>query len=215
MALPVNAREALAAWVVLCTPLAQPLVRERSQRAKILSEAADCLEGAIDPAAGRNYLLENADRFAMPLALRVDVMRSRAAGFLMRFGWREPREGDLSQIDAMIVLGTELLIECGVPTAINGEATSVFEIIAQAMDLFVPSTRGEPRDAAGVARARARALPRWRHQEMKGRMRELLLNFRLHPPGELGAFVLLERWNGWTPDEGWPDSGLRQEIRGD
>jgi hypothetical protein len=209
---PADARSALAAWVVLCTPLAEPLVTDRSDRAKRLLSAADCMEDTIGSTYGRAYLLDQADYFAMPLDLRLDVMPARWDQSILQFGWREPREGDLSQIDAMIVLGTELLIECGVDTFSNGDATSVSEIVAQAMDLFVPSTRGEPRASAGITRARARALPRWRHHDLKGRMRELLLNFRKYPPGELGAFVQLERWNLWTPEEGWHDSDLRREA---
>lgn len=211
-ALPADARGALSAWVALGTPFAKPLVTERSHRAKILWQAAESLDDAFAQDFLRGYLRSKADVLAMPLDLRVDVMRSRGAEPILKFGWREPRKGDLSQRDAMIVMGTELLIDCGVPTTGTAETRSVFDIIAQAMDLFLPSTKLQPRDPASIVRASNRALRRWPHHAFKGRTKELLLNFRQYPPGELGAFVSLRRWKEWTPQGGITWHGVEREA---
>lgn len=210
-AVPVDERRALSALVVLGTPLAKSLVTEQSRRAKVLWQAAELLDDAFAQEFLRGYLRSQADHLAMPLDLRIDVMRSRGSEPILKFGWREPRKGDLSQCDATIVIGTELLVNSGVPTTGSLETRSAFEILAQMMDLFLPSTKLLPRDPASILRVRNRALKRWPHHALKGQTKELLLNFRRYPPGELGAFVSLRRWSAWTPKAGIVWDGVVRE----
>jgi hypothetical protein len=209
-----EARPAMSAWVALGTPLAGPLVAERRSHAKVLAEAAECLDDPFGQNFVRSYLETKADILAMPLDLRIDVMRSRGAESILRFGWREPRKGDLSQVEAMIVTGAGLLTEVGMRTTGRAASRTAFEVVAQVMDLFFPCTQGRRRDAASILRERNRALKRWRHRELEGRTRELLLNFRRYPPSELGVFVSLRRWRAWTPLGGIAWHGVERDGPG-
>lgn len=239
--LPDEAAEALATLACLCAEYPGDLLREQSEHARALCRAADILsllsgagatiedssafEGAGTPGFVDSLILRSlsadelrrlAANIRLPLKVSVDVGsiastkdRSRRR---MAFTLRRAVEGDPTLSATFALLGHSLLANYGLGAG-RKRGRSASEIMGQAMDLLNPSTKGmKARDVASVDNAVRDAGRKWKHRDLLGKTRELVINFRLAFKGELGVFVDEERWNAWTPNVGLPTSSRRRAV---
>lgn len=191
--MPADACSPLAALFCLCASFPTQISEPRRREAATLRKASALVGGSA-------RLRARARDVASPMetavtVMPVDIPAPGAVGAL-KFGWRPAAEGDPSLHNVLAMLGVRLLRDSGLPEQRIDERTPAVEMMAEAMTLLTPG--GEAAiDPESVERAARRGAESWMHRDLLPRTRELLLEFRREPGGELGMFVDEMRVKDW------------------
>jgi hypothetical protein len=193
MDLPPDASSPLAVLFCLCASLPTQISEPRRRAAADLRKAAKLVGGSSN-------LTRRARNFALPMELAVTVMPvdipTPGAAGTMKFGWRRAAEGDPTLHNVLAFLGVRLLCDCGLPEERVDRTPSAAEVMAEVMTLL--TSGGEAAiDPETVERAARRGAQGWQHHDLLPRTRELLLEFRREPGGELGMFMDQARLQHW------------------
>jgi hypothetical protein len=199
--MPGDACSPLAVLFCLCAPLPTQISDPRRRAAAMLNKASVLVGGSM-------RLRARARNFALPMekavtVMPVDIPAPGATGAL-KFGWRPAVEGDPSLHNVLAMLGVSLLRDSGLPEQRIDGIPSAVEVMAEAMTLLKPGGESAA-DPESIERAARRGAESWPHRNLLPRTRELLLEFRREPGGELGIFVDEARLNQWLERVGTDD----------
>jgi hypothetical protein len=157
---------------------------------------------------GSMRLRARARNFALPMEMAVTVMPvdipAPGVTGALKFGWRRAVEGDPSLHNILAMLGVRLLRDTGLPEQRVDGKTSAVEVMAEVMTLLTPGGEAAV-DPESIERAARRGAEGWRHHDLLPRTRELLLECRREPGGELGMFVDEARLKEWLERVGADD----------